>query len=73
MNQDETDDIKRQLKVENSEYRRIFEEHQELETRLNELSSRNHLLADEKIEAGLIKKRKLVLKDELEAMARQLG
>ena len=73
MNQDETDDIKRQLKAENSEYRRIFEEHQELETRLNELSSRNHLLADEKIEAGLIKKRKLVLKDELEAIARQLG
>jgi uncharacterized protein YdcH (DUF465 family) len=73
MNQDETDDIKRQLKVENSEYRRIFEEHQELETRLSELSSRNHLLADEKIEAGLIKKRKLVLKDELEAIARQLG
>ena len=73
MNQDETDDIKHQLKAENSEYRRIFEEHQELETRLSELSSRNHLLADEKIEAGLIKKRKLVLKDELEAMARQLG
>ena len=73
MNQDETDDIKHQLKAENSEYRRIFEEHQELETRLSELSSRNHLLADEKIDAGLIKKRKLVLKDELEAIARQLG
>tara|TARA_B100001123_G_scaffold446399_1_gene600753 strand:- start:3362 stop:3583 length:222 start_codon:yes stop_codon:yes gene_type:complete len=72
MNQDETDDIKRQLMAENSEYRRIFTEHQELETRLSELSSRNHLLADEKIEAGLIKKRKLVLKDELEAIARQL-
>jgi len=73
MNRDETDDITRQLMAESSEYLRIFEEHQELETRLSELSSRNHLLADEKIEAGLIKKRKLVLKDELEAMARHLG
>jgi len=73
MNQDETDDVKSQLMAENLAYRRIFVEHKELETRLSELSSRNYLLADEKIEAGLIKKRKLVLKDELEAIARQLG
>ena len=73
MNQDETDDVKSQLMAENPAYRRIFVEHKELETRLSELSSRNYLLADEKIEAGLIKKRKLVLKDELEAIARQLG
>lgn len=73
MNQDETDEIKLKLMAENSEYLRIVTEHQELEARLSEFSSRNHLLADEKIEAGLIKKRKLVLKDELEAMARELG
>ena len=71
MNQDETEEIKLKLMTENSEYPRIVTEHQELETRLSELSSRDHLLADEKIEAGLIKKRKLVLKDELESMARQ--
>ena len=73
MNQDETEEIKLKLMAENSEYLRIVTEHQELEARLSELSSRNYLLADEKIEAGLIKKRKLVLKDELETMARELG
>ena len=73
MNQDETEEIKLKLMAENSEYHRIVTEHQELEARLSELSSRSYLLADEKIEAGLIKKRKLVLKDELEAMARELG
>mgnify|MGYP001395278605 CR=1 FL=1 len=73
MNQDETEEIKLKLMAENSEYLRIVTEHKELEARLSELSSRNYLLADEKIEAGLIKKRKLVLKDELETMARELG
>jgi uncharacterized protein YdcH (DUF465 family) len=72
MDQDETNESKLQFMAESSKYFRIVAEHEELEVRLSELSSKNHLSADGKTEAGLIKKRKLLLKDELEAMAREL-
>ncbi len=58
--------------TENSKYLRIVAEHEELGAYLSKLSSKNYLLADKKTEAGLTRKHKLVLKDELEAMAREL-
>jgi uncharacterized protein YdcH (DUF465 family) len=72
MDQDETNESKLQFMAESSKYFRIVAEHEKLEARLSELSLKDSLLVDEKTEAGLIKKRKLVLKDELETMAREL-
>ena len=55
----------------NEEYRKLNEQHQEFETRLNSLTTKSELSDDELIEETTLKKKKLQLKDRMEAIARE--
>jgi len=54
----------------NEEYRRLNEQHREFESRLTNLTSKPTLSDDEQIEEITLKKKKLQVKDRMEAIAR---
>ena len=54
----------------NEEYRRLNEQHREFESRLTSLTSKPTLSDDEQIEETTLKKKKLQVKDRMEAIAR---
>jgi uncharacterized protein YdcH (DUF465 family) len=54
----------------NEEYRRLNEQHQEFESRLVNLTSKPTLSDDEQLEETTLKKKKLQVKDRMEAIAR---
>ena len=51
------------------QYRDLVSEHQQYESRLNELSSLSYPNEDEQLEETVLKKKKLALKDRMEAIA----
>lgn len=53
-----------------AEYRRLLEEHRDHEQRLETLAGKPRLSEDEQIEERRLKKEKLLLKDRMEAIAR---
>jgi uncharacterized protein YdcH (DUF465 family) len=55
----------------NEEYRRLEEQHHEYENRLQRLSDKVVLSDDEQLEETTLKKKKLQVKDRMEAIARQ--
>ena len=55
----------------NEEYRRLAAEHSGYAKKLDELEALPHLSADEEIEEHRLKKLKLRLKDQMEAIASQ--
>ena len=57
--------------LENDEYRRLDEQHHEYESRLNTLTEKAVLSDEEQVEETTLKKKKLQLKDRMEAIARQ--
>ena len=59
------------LLLSNDQYRQLATRHQELDTRLHELSAKHYLSVTEELEEVTLKKRKLALKDQMEEMARQ--
>jgi uncharacterized protein YdcH (DUF465 family) len=63
--------IKESLLVENEEYRRLDEQHHEYESRLIALTEKVVLSDEEQLEETTLKKKKLQLKDRMEAIARQ--
>ena len=63
--------IKESLLSENEEYRRLDEQHHEYESRLNALTEKVVLSDEEQLEETTLKKKKLQLKDRMEAIARQ--
>ena len=52
-------------------FRYLVEQHQELDTRLHELTNQRHLSQPEQIEKVTLKKRKLQLKDRMETILRR--
>jgi len=66
----EAQDLKHLLLETNEEYRQLASKHHELDDRLHELSSKHYLSDAEQFEETTIKKRKLQLKDRMEAIAR---
>ena len=66
----ETQDLKHLLLETNDEYRRLAAKHHELDDRLHELSSKHYLTDTEQFEEVTLKKRKLQIKDQMEAIAR---
>lgn len=57
----------------NEEYRRLHEQHHEYEARLSVLTEKVVLTDEEQIEETTLKKKKLQLRDRMEAIAREAG
>jgi len=65
------DVLRDSLLSQSDEYRRLTEQHHEYESRLLSLTQKAVLNDDEQIEEITLKKKKLQLKDRMEAIARQ--
>jgi uncharacterized protein YdcH (DUF465 family) len=63
--------LKDRLLEQNEEYRRLNDQHHEYETRLMTLMDKAVLSAEEQVEETTLKKKKLQIKDRMEAIARQ--
>jgi uncharacterized protein YdcH (DUF465 family) len=66
----EAQEVKNLLLRSNDQYRQLAQRHHQLDDRLHELTERHYLSDTEQIEEVTLKKRKLALKDQMEAMAR---
>ena len=66
----DTQEVKNLLLKEHDEYRQLAERHHQLDDRLHELTEKHYLSDTEQVEEVTLKKRKLALKDQMEAMAR---
>jgi len=64
------DDLKAELIQTDDDFRRLYEEHQEFERRLQELNHKTLLSQEDEIEEKKIKLHKLMLKDRMEQMLR---
>ena len=71
MNAAGAQDVKHLLLHNNDQYRQLAEQHHQLDNRLHELSDKHYLSPTEQVEEVNLKKRKLALKDRMEAIARQ--
>ena len=58
--------------LENEEYQRLNQQHRDYENRLTTLNSKVILSDEEQVEEVTLKKRKLQVKDRMEAIARQV-
>lgn len=65
------EDLKYRLLQTNEEYRELVSKHHALDDRLHELESKPHLTNDEQLEEVSLKKRKLHIKDRMEAILRE--
>ena len=66
-----TDQLREILVRTDEEFRHLAEQHQELDTRLKELSQQLYRSGTEESERATLKKRKLRLKDRMEQMLRR--
>ena len=69
----EAQEVKNLLLRSNEHYQELAERHHQLDDRLHELTEKHYLSDTEQVEEVTIKKRKLALKDQMEAMARDYG
>jgi hypothetical protein len=63
-------ELKEELIQTDSDFRRLYDEHQEYERRLHDLQHKSLLSQDDEAEEKRIKLHKLVLKDQMEAILR---
>ncbi len=70
MNAAESQHVRSNLLHTDDQYRQLATRHQELESRLHQLTNKHYLTASEEFEEVTLKKRKLALKDQMEAIAR---
>ncbi|MDA1183092.1 MAG: YdcH family protein [Acidobacteria bacterium] len=73
MTASETQEAKSQLLQQDGRYRELDSEHHQLDLRLHALTEKSYLSTSEQLEEVTFKKRKLVLKDRMERMARDHG
>jgi hypothetical protein len=66
----EAQDLKHLLLETNDDFRRLASQHHELDERLVQLESQHYLSDAEQLEEVTLKKRKLYLKDQMEAILR---
>jgi hypothetical protein len=71
MNAAGAQDVKHLLLHNNDQYRQLAEQHHQLDNRRHELSDKHYLSPTEQVEEVNLKKRKLALKDRMEAIVRQ--
>ena len=65
------EDIVEILKKENEEFRRIYQEHRELDSQLLEFNKKHYLTPEEETEMHRIKKEKLYKKDKIAELIRE--
>jgi uncharacterized protein YdcH (DUF465 family) len=66
----DSQDLKPLLIENDEEFRQLASKHHELEERLHELTNKHYLSEPEQVEEVTLKKRKLQLKDKMEAIVR---
>ena len=71
MDRNAQEDLKAHLIATNEEYRKLSGQHSEFARKLDALESLPHLTEDEQIEETRLKKMKLRLKDQMEAIVAQ--
>ena len=71
MNAAEAQDTKHLLLQNDDQYRALAEQHHQLDHQIHQLTDRHFLSPTEQLEEATLKKRKLALKDRMEAMARE--
>jgi len=71
MERNDQEDLKAHLIATNEEYRRLSGQHSEFARKLDTLESLSHLTEEEQIEETRLKKLKLRLKDQMEAIVAQ--
>ena len=71
MNAAEAQEVKHLLLHNNDLYRQLAEQHYQLDNRLHELTDKQYLSPTEQVEKVDLKKRKLALKDRMEAIIRE--
>ncbi len=71
MERNALEELKAHLMATNEEFRRLAEEHSELKKQLVAIESLPHLSYEQELEETRLKKRKLRLKDQMEAMMSQ--
>ena len=69
----EAQEVRNLLLRSNDQYRQLAERHHQLDDRLHELTEKHYLSDTEQLEEVTIKKRKLALKDQMEAIARDFS
>lgn len=65
------DTLKEELLATNEEFRSLHDKHQDCERRLAELHQKSLLSEEDELEEKQIKRQKLFLKDQMEAIRRQ--
>jgi len=71
MERNAQDELKAHLMESNEEFRRLAHEHSELKTKVDALKALPHLSYEEQMEETRLKKLKLRLKDQMEAILSQ--
>jgi uncharacterized protein YdcH (DUF465 family) len=66
----QNDELKAELLKTDDEFRRLYEEHQQYEKRLNEINQKSLLSEEDETEEKKIKLHKLTLKDHMEQILR---
>jgi uncharacterized protein YdcH (DUF465 family) len=64
----EYDAMKEEMLETNDEFRRLYEEHQTCERRLDEINQKSFLSQEDEFEQKRLKRHKLTLKDRMHAM-----
>ena len=63
--------LREQLLRENAEYRRLAEEHQSYKNQLENLTNKHFLSEEEQMQEKTLKKKKLMLKDQMYSMVQK--
>jgi uncharacterized protein YdcH (DUF465 family) len=64
-------ELRQQLLASNPEYRKLAEEHQSYDLQLESLARRHHLSEEERIQEVTLKKKKLLLKDQMYSIVKK--
>ena len=65
-------ELQEQLLKDNEEYRRLAAEHQYYDDQLENLTNKHFLNEEEKLQEKTLKKKKLILKDQMYSMLQQV-
>jgi uncharacterized protein YdcH (DUF465 family) len=65
-------ELRDQLLKENAEFRRLAAEHQSYDDQLEDLSNKHFLSEEEQVQEKTLKKKKLILKDQMYEMVQRI-